>query len=316
MTNIAEIVADIRHQHRSRRFYMKIQQKLDRALESFLRVNATTWKPELPEGDRDKINKEVKALIKDIRAGKPSEFAEFVKTSDAARKPADEMRETSEQLMEKLAMKLPVYEWVKSVHGAAALGLATITAEAGDLTSYPTPAHLWSRLGFAPYDGLAGSSWKREKWRPRALTAEEWKSHPFSGERYALMHVIAVWLVNSQWIGKAKTESGEGEPDGPYGQVYYDRRKHTLETHPDWTDGHRRMDALRIAMKRFLKDLHHHWCAHAGMPVQEPTHPTPPAAARKVKPPKERAPAEITATARKRNGRNSKHADSKHAAAR
>jgi hypothetical protein len=161
--------------------------------------------------------------------------------------------------MEKLTDQLPVAEWIKGVRGAGQLGLATIVAEAGDLANYPNPAKLWKRLGFAPYDGHAGSSWKRQTWRPRTLTAEEWIANPFSGERYALMHQIAVWLVNAQWIGKAKTESGEGEPNGPYGEIYSARRKHTMQTHPDWSDGHRRMDALRVTMKAFLKDLHVEW---------------------------------------------------------
>ena len=69
------------------------------------------------------------------------------------------------------------------------------------------------------------------------------------------MHQIAVWLVNAQWIGAAKTEDGEGRPNGPYGEVYAARRARTMETHSDWTPGHRRMDALRITMKSFLLDL-------------------------------------------------------------
>jgi hypothetical protein len=91
------------------------------------------------------------------------------------------------------------------------------------------------------------------------LTAEEWIANPFSGERYALMSQIATWLVNAQWIAAGKSDDGEGKANGPYGQVYADRRKFTQETHPDWTDGHRRKDALRIAMKAFLRDLWAEW---------------------------------------------------------
>jgi hypothetical protein len=265
-----ELIEDIRRHHRRRRFAMKIQQKLDRALESFLRINATDWHPEMDETDRKKLNTQVKEMIKRIRAGEPSEFADMVKISDEGRAPSDRMRETSERHMEQLAQKLATYPWIESVRGAGALGLATIVAEASDLGDYATVSKLWSRLGFAPYDGLAGSSWKRETWRPRALTKEEWKEHPFSGERYALMHQIAVWLVNAQWIGKAKTKSGEGEPNGKYGEAYDRRRKHTLKTRPDWTDQHRRMDALRIAMKEFLKDLYAEWNKDRPLPKHYP----------------------------------------------
>lgn len=278
MTDNSTIIDEIRAEHRRRRFAMKIQQKLDRALESFVRVNGTVWDPDKSEAEREKINKEVKSLIKDVREGlgrtickqcgrmhytmgskQDSNFADEIAMTEEARTPSDSRREVAEKRMEELAKMLPVYPWVKSVKGAAAPGLATIVAEAGDLSNYPSPAHLWSRLGFAPYDGCAGSTWKRDSWRPRALTKDEWIEHPFSGQRYALMHQIAVWLKNAQWIGAKKTEDGEGKPNGPYGQAYYDRRKRAESTHPDWSKGHLHMDALRVMMKAFLKDLWREW---------------------------------------------------------
>jgi hypothetical protein len=284
---IDDVVNEIRRLHRKRRFAMKIQHKLDRALESFLRVNATQWTPDLDAAEREKINKEIRALIKAIRAGAASEFADVVRISDEARRPADGMRESSEKRMGELAMELPIYAWIETVHGAGALGLATIVAEAGNLSNYSNVAKLWNRLGFAPFEGFAGSTWKRESWRPRALTKDEWIAHPFSGERYALMHQIVVWLVNAQWIGKAKTASGEGEPDGPYGEVYAARRKHTLTTQPDWSDGHRRMDALRVTMKEFLKHLFLEW----RKPAKAKPKPTKPAPAKTSKT-KKRVPVE------------------------
>jgi hypothetical protein len=275
-----EIIANIRDWHRQRRFAMKIQQKLDRALESFVRVNATKWTPDLDEKERAKINLEVKAIIKSIRDAMLVETCKTchqqivtptmidqrytlliqpVVVSDRARAPADDMRNAAEKEMERLAKLLKVYPWIENIRGAGALGLATIVAEAPMIGEYGNPGKLVKRLGFAPFEGLAGSSWKREKWRPRALTKEEWIANPFNGERYALMHQIAVWLVNTQTKSKTKTESGETEPTGPYGEEYCNRRKETLETHPDWTDGHRRMDALRIAMKEFLIMLWAEW---------------------------------------------------------
>ena len=125
------------------------------------------------------------------------------------------------------------------------------------MSNYPNPAKVWKRLGFAPFDGHAGSTWKRATWRPRALTAEEWIANPFSGERYALMAQIAQWLWVKQWIGKAKTGTGVGAPSGPYGEIYAERRAKTAVAHPDWSDGHAHSDALRIMMKYFLRSL---WC--------------------------------------------------------
>jgi hypothetical protein len=270
MTDLDVLVDTLRDHHRQRRFAMKIQQKVDRALESYVRINFTPWSPEQEAKDRETQNKRVKALIKSAREGEAeAALISIVSMTDEGRKPSDSLRSENEKAMEKLALKLPVYPWIEGVRGAGALGLATIIAETGNLSNYPNPAKVWKRLGFAPYDGLAGSSWKRATWRPRALTKEEWIENPFNGERYALMHQIAVWLVNSQWVGKAKTEDGLGKPNGPYGEVYAKRRARTAETHPDWTDMHARMDALRITMKVFLLDLWKEWKRTANMQQRE-----------------------------------------------
>ena len=238
---------------------MKIQQKLDRALESFVRINMTSWRWDAPEAERAKINAQVRSLISKIRDGMETDYGDVVAVNDRARAPADEMREKAEAAMEALAKELPVYSFVESVRGAGALGLATIIAEAGHLYGYRNVAKLWKRLGYAPYDGLAGSTWKRESWRPRALTAQEWMENPFKGERYALMAQIATWLVNAQTKSKTKTESGETEGTGTYGEIYVRRRAACMIAHPEWSDGHRRNDALRITMKEFTKDLFLRW---------------------------------------------------------
>jgi hypothetical protein len=285
MPNEEEIIALIRDHHKQRRFAMKIQQKLDRALESFIRVNATKWQPDLDEAERKKINVEVKELIKALRSGDKTDpiLTNIVAVSDKARWPADEMRKKAEDEMEKLAVQLRVYPWIEKIHGVAAPGLATIVAEAGDLSKYPNPAKLWNRLGFAPYDGFAGSTWKRETWRPRALTKEEWIEHPFNGARYALIHQIALWLVNAQTTSKLKNASGrtEPKPNSPYGELYCKRYYEiTSVTHPDWSDGHRRMDALRVTMKHFLVML---WAEWTGNSANKRRGRSRPAAIRKAK---------------------------------
>jgi hypothetical protein len=267
----SEIIEDIRGLHRQRRYAMKVQQKIDRALESFIRINATAWTFDATEDEREKFNREVKAIIVAARKGEGLPIiVELVHSTDKGRQPFDVMRDAVEKNMTALAEQLPVMSWVKTVRGAGALGLATIIAEAGDLGNYTNPAKLWNRLGFAPYDGAAGSTWKRPTWRTRTLTAEEWTEHPFSGQRYALMHQIAIWLVNAQWIGAAKSETGEGKPNGIYGEVYAKRRAYTAVTHPDWTKQHSRMDGLRVAMKVFLKDLLIEWRRGAVASLAEP----------------------------------------------
>ena len=257
-----QTIDDIRSHHRQRRFAMGIQQVLDRKLESYIRINKTDWHPDADEATRERANREVKAFIAAARKG-VGDFIVMnaVATSDKAREPADKMRTRAENDMEAFARQLPVAPWVETVPGLGYLGLATIIAETGDLARYANVAKVWKRLGYAPHDGLAGSSWKRQSWRNGrpALTAEEWTENPFSGRRYALIHTISIWLKNKQWIGAAKTDDGVGKPDGHYGTVYADRRAHTALTHPDWSKQHSHMDGLRIMMKAVLKDLWIEW---------------------------------------------------------
>src|SRR5262249_36812625 len=94
----------------------------------------------------------------------------------------------------------------------------------------------------------------------RELTKEEWIENPFSGEKYALMAQIANWLWVKQWIGKSKTGTGVGAPNGRYGEGYAARRAKTMITRPDWSDGHRHSDALRVGVLRtFIIDLGVEW---------------------------------------------------------
>lgn len=267
--NLSLRIEQIKTHHRRRRNAIKFQQKLDRALESLVRVNFTDWKPDADEKSRKKANLEVMRLIKEARngEGKIPGIVEFVKSVDAGRSPFDEIRDDADRQIKKLAKGLPTAAWIQANPGTDLPGLATIIAETGDLSNYPNVAKVWKRLGFAPYHGLACSTWKRESWRPRALTSEEWTEAAFASHRYAMMYQIALWLVNKQWIGAKKVaeetgidiDDAEGRPNGRYGEVYYKRRQHTKITHPEWTDGHSRMDGIRIAMKAFLADLWAQW---------------------------------------------------------
>lgn len=258
-------LAQIAEEHRRRRFAMKVQQKIDRALESFIRQNMTAWKPTLAPAEREAQNKIVKDLIKKIRAGEMQDNADMVLLADESRAAWDAMRDRSEKNMAAAVKGLPIYSWIESIAGVGAGGLAIIIGEAGDLSRFHNVAALWNRLGYAPYDGQAGSTWKRGT--PRKLSAEEWEDHPFKGERYAQCFMIAESLLKKQVTGKAKTESGKTEAAGPYGKIYCDRRAHTDITHPpapegvkeEWPDSRRHKDAMRFMMKAFLKDLLVEW---------------------------------------------------------
>jgi hypothetical protein len=274
-----------------RRYAMKLQQKIDRAMESYVRINHTDWEPDASESDRAKFNKQVGNLIEEartvladiaaLRAKKEHEAADalfmatevnadllqIVDITDSSRARADEVRKVAEKRMLEFARKLPVAPWIESLHGIGLPGLALIVSEAAALDAeagrvvgldgYLNPAKLWKRLGYAPYDGHAGSTWKRETWRPRKLTAEEWIGAPFSGARYAVTYTLSLWLVNHNW--QAAKDGEEAGPTGHYGEVYYKRRQYTDANRPDWSDDHKRKDGLRVTFKVFLVDLWKQW---------------------------------------------------------
>ena len=256
------MVTDIRAAHRARRHAMGIQQVLDRKLEAYIRVTECGFHVGDSEEDRAKTSAAALALIKAAREGEGSaRIIETVTMSDNSRSFADAHRLRYEKEMVAMAKRLPIAKWINSVPGLGMLGVATIIAETGDLSKYPNVAKVWKRLGYAPYNGLAGSTWKRPKWRngEPALSAEEWTENPFNSKRYGMLFSISDSLLRKQWIGKAKTEDGKGRADGKYGEVYEKRRAHTAITHPEWTPKHSQMDGLRIMMKEVVKDLWLEW---------------------------------------------------------
>ncbi|HMA75333.1 MAG TPA: hypothetical protein VKP67_28180 [Xanthobacteraceae bacterium] len=271
ISGVRDAVLSIRIAHRRRRYAMKQQQGIDRRCESYIRSNYTDWRPDMGDDDRERIRKEVQAHLKRARSGEHEDagLVELVRLTDRIREPVDLIRSEQERIMEKLAERLPGWSFVKSVKGAAALGFATIVAECsalnretGEVTTlddYANPSKVWKRLGFAPYDGRAGSTWKRDKWRPRALTNEEWIANPFSGERYALIIMIAESLFRHQWQSAEKAGTDEGQPIGPYGQLYADRRRVTAVTNPEWSKLHSKRDATRYMMKKYLQHLWSAW---------------------------------------------------------
>lgn len=266
---MSETVELIRPYHRQQRFMVKMQSRIDRSVEAYIRVYVFGFSPDLPEAERKEISKKTKALVKHCRAGTAPEelsaITEMVLASDMSRAQWDKLRADRERAMQKLAKQLPAAEFVANTPGVGLLGLAQIVGEAGDLSNYAIVSKLWKRLGLAPYQGFAMSTWMRETWRPRAITQAEWNDESlglfWKSERYAIMAQIAQWLWVKQWTGKEKAPP-DGMPNGPYGEIYARRRAHTSFTHAGedaWTPMHFHKDALRYMFKKFIRDLHREW---------------------------------------------------------
>lgn len=262
------IIDQIVAYHRQNRFMIKMQSRIDRSMEAYVRTYVFGFSPMLSEEARKEITKKTTALMKQCRAGTaPAEYAdiaEMVVLSDASRESWDILRGQRERALEKLAKQLPGADFVKSVPGVGMLGFAQIIGETGDLSNYADKGKVWKRLGLAPYEGFAMSTWMRASWRPYALK-EEWTDESlglfWKAERYAIVAMIAQFLWMKQWTGKEKAPP-DGEPNGPYGEIYARRRAHTSFTHAGedaWTPMHSHKDALRYMFKTFIRDLHREW---------------------------------------------------------
>jgi hypothetical protein len=260
-------VSKLRAWHRKRRFAMKQQGKLDRALESYVRRQMTDWRPDMVDEDRKAANARVASLIEAARKGKPEAepIADDVAANDGARAYFDTTREAAEGPMETLAKGLPVYPWVKGVRGFGELSLATIVGEAGNLSNYATKSKLWKRMGVAVFDGIRQGGLKK------GAAAEEWIAHGYNRERRSMLWVIGDSIIKQQ-VRKVKDadgkDTGERKSIGPYGAVYLARKAYELARDPEIKPiaAHRR--AQRYMEKRLLRDLWQAW-RRAGYAVSE-----------------------------------------------
>lgn len=240
-----------------RKFYIAATNKQTNAAKALVR-RALGWRYDAEDGDRTGVNARAARIVAAAFAGKEQKpedgdvyaaLAFDLATIAIAIEPLTKARHEIEMQMKRTARKLPVYAWVKEVKGLGELGLAVIVAEAGDLAAYPKKGHLWKRLGLAPHEGKAYSTWRMKG----GLSADEWVAAGYSPRRRA-----EVYAVVSEPLFRAQSCKA-----GPYRTVYDHRRERTAETNPDWTKAHSHMDGLRKMTKHVVRDLWHQWRAAA-----------------------------------------------------
>lgn len=236
-----------------RKFYIGVVNKQTNAAKALVR-RALGWRYDEEEGDREKVNARAARIVSAALAGRAQKeedtelfggFAFDMATVAAALDPCAKARHQIELEMKRVVRKLPVYPWAAGIKGLGELGLAVIIAESGDLSRYPKKGHLWKRLGLAPFEGKAYSTWRREG----GLDAEEWTEAGYSPRRRA-----EIYAVVSEPLFRAQTVA-----QGPYRAIYDARRLATAVTHSDWTKAHSHMDALRKMTKVLLRDLWQEW---------------------------------------------------------
>jgi len=183
-------------------------------------------------------------------------------------------REAVEKMLCKLARKLPVYPWVKSVYGASEFALAKIVGECGDVGSYKSVAAVWKRMGLAVIDGG----------RQRRASGDAALEHGYSPDRRSVMWNIGGGLIGG--MGKGP-RPGVGEDIStrddlsPYQKLFIERLRYEAECDPE---AHRKEPVLntktgelresfsahaanrakRYVEKRFLRDLYSAWRQTSG----------------------------------------------------
>lgn len=236
-----------------RKFYIGVVNKQTNAVKALVR-RALGWRYDEADGDREKVNSRSSRIVAAALAGKDqkAEDAEIygalafdLATVASAIEPCIKARHEIELEMKRIVRKLPIYQWAKSVKGFGELGLAVLLAEAGDLSTYPKKGHLWKRLGLAPFEGQAYSTWRMKG----GLSADDWTEAGYSPRRRA-----EVYACVSESLFRHQTVS-----QGPYRAIYDRRRATTAESHPDWTKAHSHMDALRVMTKVLVRDLWKEW---------------------------------------------------------
>lgn len=236
--DLPPILAEIKEHHRMRNDFMNAEKRQTLQIKSICRrlvgCDFPPTKEQLTDADKlfkavrdNELDKHPKAMM---AAGYLMPLFEVQETLRKAKlKP--------ENIMKKLAMTTPVWDWVESINGFGALGLAQILAETGDLNNYANPAKLWKRMGLAVINGKS----------QRRVSGAEAIEQGYNPLRRSMMFVIGDSLLKKQ---------------NEYRELYLARKVYEEQKFPESEGGykmiwHRR--AQRYVEKRLLKHLWQHW---------------------------------------------------------
>jgi hypothetical protein len=259
-----------------RKFINKLMTRQTNALGGLIRTALGFNPSTMDEKERAKITGRASRIVTAALNGKAPHqddekifnvYVEDFQSVVAALAPLEARRNKIIKEMERLAKNLPVYPFVKDVKGFGDLGLAVVIGEAGNLSNYPAKGGsaikardaLRKRLGLAPYEGKAMSSWKGAE-----LTKEQWIAAGYNPRRLAeIFSCVTEKVLMHQIEGTKKNGTEFGLPKGRYGEIYIRRREQTKISHPDWSKKHAQMDAMRVMACKLMDDLMREWRAES-----------------------------------------------------
>lgn len=250
-----------------RKFFIGLSNKQTNAAKALVR-RALSWQWDDDEQNRDAVNKRAESIVDRALSEKDQKDSDLPIIAaiggDLAKVrecllPGQKARKEIEKEMVKLVKTLPAHEWQKTIFGFGDLALAVVIGEAGNLSNYDHPDKLKKRLGLAPHQGKAFSTWRREG----GLSADEWSEAGYSPRRLGQVFSVLepMFRQQAEW---AEKEQKDGtirpmRPAGHYGLIYYSRRERTATTHSDWTPKHSHNDGLRVMFQAVITDLWSEW---------------------------------------------------------
>jgi hypothetical protein len=287
--DISALCANLQELQVQRRFYISLVNKITNAAGARIR-RVLGFDPTADEKANAKIKTRAASILSKALAGTPQaaedeDIATTLHTDlvalNLALAPLQQRRDDIEKQMVAFAKQLPAYAFAKGVKGFGDLAFAVVVGESGDLNGERYTAgqglgvrRLWKRLGLAPFEGKAMSTWRKGG----GLTAEQWTAAGYNPHRLAeVFSAISDPLSKHQIESAAKSGTAFGRPKGPYGEVYVRRREHTAVAHPDWTKAHARNDALRLMTKSLVGDLLTVWLWASDQAAYMPRKPMAPA---------------------------------------
>lgn len=238
-----------------RKFWIGVEGKLTKSFWAL--ICGALYDGRRPEEIEDKERKAIQAradaIVGKVVSGKPMDdgVIEWLATDAIAFKaavdPVKAARRKIELEMEKVARRLPCYAFAKGVKGFGDMGYCVLIGETGDLRNYDRHDKVWKRLGLAPHDGKAYSTWRYGK--EGSLTAEQWTDAGYAPRRRA-----EVYAVIQDPLFRHQTASS-----GPYRSVYDERRARSTEAHPDWKPDRLHKDAGRVMVQKLVRHLWAEW---------------------------------------------------------
>lgn len=232
---VSDTISDIIRWHRTRSDWLRVEGDAIRRMGGLLRRDLG--------GDKGEAYRQVKLIMKPMKDNESSFVTEkriYLMPIIELHGKAGAEKKRAEKFLRPLARKLPVWQWVGSVHGFGEIGLTQIIGEAGDLWEYPTYDRLWKRFGLACIDG---ERQHRVKGRSKA-DKEKAIRFGFSPTRRSIIHVIGDSLMKKQ---------------NPYRDLYLERKALEAWRYPEAKKGQHHMRALRYMEKRLMRDLWRAW---------------------------------------------------------